>query len=142
MTATAAAAPEPEEKRPWLKIKLVCSHCDHVFVRHSRFGYTAKCPKCGTVNAGPGLLAEQQKPRDPVARRRARRRAANAEKRAEAPAAAAEEPQAPSGPLPVRRRRPAPAASSAPKPAAAPAPRRRGWWDRIAYGEGDDDDGE
>ena len=131
-----------------VRVKLVCSHCDRVFVRHSRRGYTARCPHCGTVNAGPALLAEQGKAKDGAARGRTRRRAAHAERQE----AAAAGPAQAAAPAPVRRKRtaPAPASSGATdQPAASGSPagqagstpaaaRRRGLIDRLIYGSEDE----
>jgi ribosomal protein L37AE/L43A len=131
---TVAAGPAGPKRR---RVRQQCSHCGRLIVQTTLRGYTLRCPHCGTVNAGPGLIAEQSKPRDAGSRervterdRRARRRRQGEEK----PAAA-----------PVRRRRTAPATPAAepePTPAAgapapAPAPVRRGLLERVFYGEGE-----
>jgi len=141
-TPAPAVEQRPEER---VQIKLICSHCTKVFSRHSRRGYTAKCPHCGTVNAGPALLAEQAKPKaEGAIKRRASRRPKAAAAERGAPAGEAQ----PAAPAPVRRKRSAAAppgkgAEDAPvataPAAAAPAPaQRRGLFDRLVYGEGDE----
>lgn len=133
-SAPAAAGPRG------VQVKIVCSHCSTVVTRHSRKGYTVRCPKCGTVNAGPALIAEQAKPNDQGARRRMRRREARAERAADEPGTS------PSAPAPVRRKRSSAQTSGAPTPTAAPAagdtpsqgapaPARRGLLDRLIWGE-------
>lgn len=146
------AEPEASGETPrGVRVKIVCSHCDRVFVRHSRKGYTAKCPHCGTVNPGPALLAEQAKGKADGARRRVARRERRAAEGEPAGAAAdpGGDPRSPAAPAPVRRKRtaaPAPAAPAEGPPAVAPAapasgaPRRRGLIEMLLYGG--DDDGE
>lgn len=127
-----------------VQVRIVCSHCSTVVTRHSRKGYTVRCPNCGTVNAGPALIAEQAKPKDQAARRRMRRREARAERVADGI------PPSPSAPAPVRRKRsapaPAPVAGSSPAgenagapatPAPSAAPARGSFFDRLVYGEED-----
>jgi phage FluMu protein Com len=147
MGSPPAVGQEPDVR---VQVKLVCSHCRKVFVRHSRRGYTARCPHCGTVNAGPALLAEQAKPTaEGAIQRRASRRPKPAAAAAEPPAGEAQ----PGAPAPVRRKRSAPARSesqpgneakgavAAPqgRPAGGPGPaRRRGLLDRLVYGDEDE----
>jgi phage FluMu protein Com len=113
--ATAVAAQDPEpEGQPTVRVKIVCSHCDRVVTRHSRRGYTVRCPHCGTVNAGPALIAEQGKPKAEGAIRRRTRRTRKAEQRSEReaglksrsslPAGTREEASGAPAPAPVRRK--------------------------------------
>lgn len=157
------AEPEASVETPrGVRVKIVCSHCDRVFVRHSRKGYTAKCPHCDTVNPGPALLAEQAKGKADGARRRVARRERRAAEGEPAGAAAdpGGDPRSPAAPAPVRRKRtPAPAAASTdaqpgseakgegasprgrPAVGAPATPRpRRGLIETLLYGG--DDDGE
>jgi len=149
MATPAAVVEQPEDSVRVVRVKILCSHCERVFVRHSRKGYTARCPHCGTINAGPALLAEQTKPKveGPI-QRRASRRPRTAPQPAEREAPGKLQPGAPA---PVRRKRAAPQAGGAKTPTAAsaagdapsqgtppPAPVRRGLLDRLIYGDGDE----
>lgn len=103
------------ERAPSVRIREACGRCKRVTVRHSRRGYTWKCPHCDYVNAGPGL--RDQDPEVPSGtRRRVARREAAAEARAERGTDDAKSAGADGGrpaPAPVRRRRAAPAAAAA-----------------------------
>lgn len=155
--AAETSTPAPPADRDVRKVRIVCSHCDRVFVRYSRRGYTARCPHCETVNAGPALLREQGKPKAEGARRRVQRREARAERAAGAAGESITPSTSTPAPAPVRRKRTGPPAAAqasgtpakdpgtegAAAPAAPPPPpRRRGLLGTLMYGGGEDDDGE
>lgn len=151
MTAPSTAG----EKQPRIRIRETCERCSRQVRRHSRQGYTWRCPFCGFVNIGPGYRAQDRTPPEGTRRRVARRERSSEE---EAAAAAAEQGQAGSGsprpaPAPVRRKRtaatsPATAATqgsgdalSGSTPEATALPPRRGFWDRFVYGDGAEEEG-
>lgn len=158
MSPSPPDGPEEQSKpERGVRVKIVCSHCDRVFTRHSRRGYTATCPHCHTVNAGPALLAEQGKGKAEGARRRLARRERATERAADGHGGAGDprtgelgrRHETPSAPAPVRRRRSSAQAGGAATPTAAPAagetpsqgappPGRRGFFDSLFYGDGDD----
>ena len=143
--AIAAEVPAPD-KQPTVKVKGACERCGRVAVLHSRKGYTWRCPVCKFVNLGPGYHGQDRTPPEGTRRRIARRDRA-AEQRTER---AADGNSLPSPPAPVRRKRSSAQAGGVKEPAAAPAavdapsqgapasPRRRGFLDRVLYGEGDE----
>lgn len=138
-SSTGTRRTTPEAGRS-IRVRIVCSHCDRVVTKHSRRGYTVRCPHCETVNAGPALIAEQAKPKDAGARRRQRSREATAERTQVDPASAG-------GAAPVRRKAkaapPAPAhPPQQPRPArkSAQPPPARGFFSRVMGFDGEEVD--
>jgi hypothetical protein len=149
--ASDPATPGPAaRKRPSSRvIRMRCIHCNRDFSRHAREGYTLRCSHCGKRNPGPELTEQLAAS---VAQRQAdesgRRRATPAKKKA-----AAADPVREVVGTPQRRRAaihgtatPPPSPPSRARggtrshqPAAAPAdptpPPRRGFLDRLVYGE-------
>ena len=149
-----ATAVEPKPQGT-IRVRIICSHCDRVVTRTSRKGYTVRCPHCGTVNAGPALVAEQGKPKAEGSRRRVTRRARAAEQREEREAVAADRPvgtHASTGTAPAPRAakvtrpatpKPAPKPKSAPERASAhTGPKPKGGvlaaLERLTWGGGED----